>query len=147
MTKSSNNYFSRCYKGVAPYSEKSNWDPSSILMEQMDGNPIDFTDLNDDEKVCWIYKFQLDLHFLEKAGWVSHTCDWDPFLVITLMTGQVWETESGYYDIELKGLKDGNIDELDSVIVMVTSCDDTSDNEFVREIPLSTIKSICIINQ
>ena len=128
-------------------------------MEQMDGNPIYFIDLNDQEKLVWIYKFHLDLIFLEQAGWVSHTCDWDPYLEVELFDGEVWETESGYYDIELKGLKaaqsmmGGGIDDLlkegsiDDVIIKITSCDDTSDNEFVKEIPLSTIKSIQIHNQ
>ncbi len=169
ITKSSNDYFSRCYKGVAPQYEGSDWDPSSLLMEQMDGNPIDFTDLNNEEKLCWIYKFHLDLLFLEQAGWVCHTCDWDPYLEIHLVDGEIWETESGYYDIEIKGLRaaqrklGGGIDDLmnqrsqdkypnvphgiDDITIIVTSCKDSSDDQFVREILLTTIKSIQIHNQ
>ncbi len=41
-------------------------------------------------------------------------------------------------------LKDGSIDD---VIIKVTSCHDTSDSQFVRDIPLKDIQSITIINQ
>lgn len=179
-----NDYFSKQYKGVAnPHAvtkecvglhpHSVTWDPTAILMTQMHDNPIYFTDLSNDEKVCWIYKFHLDLEFLRIAGWAMHTCDWDPFIVVTLNDGEVWESASGYYDIEILGLKRSSDDDLvelmeaqsliglkaalaqddltfkytREVIIRIRSCKDTSDHEFTRDFPLSTLKSITVIDQ
>ena len=168
-----NDYFSKQYKGVAnPHAvtkecvgmhpHSVTWDPTAILMTQMHDNPIYFTDLSNDEKVCWIYKFHLDLEFLRIAGWAMHTCDWDPFIVVTLNDGEVWESASGYYDIEILGLKRSSDDDLGAiqlfemvacfkstreVIIRIRSCKDTSDHEFTRDFPLSTLKSITVIDQ
>lgn len=46
-------------------------------------------------------KFQKFLKFLDLLGWVEHTGDWDPYLIITFLDGSTAQTESGYWSFEI----------------------------------------------
>ncbi|MDY0200625.1 MAG: hypothetical protein RBR40_06520 [Tenuifilaceae bacterium] len=37
------------------------------------------------------------LDAMDKIGWIEHTCDWDPYLRITLKDGTILRTELHYY--------------------------------------------------
>ena len=46
-----------------------------------------------------IQQFSKYLDLIEKLGWIEHTSDWDPYIIIQFHDGTEFETESGYYSI------------------------------------------------
>ena len=46
-------------------------------------------------------KFQKIIEFIEELGWIEHTSDWDPYLIIETKNGNR-QTENGYTEFIIK---------------------------------------------
>ena len=46
-----------------------------------------------------IEQFSKYIDLIEKLGWIEHTADWDPYIIIQFQDGTELITESGYYHI------------------------------------------------
>jgi len=57
------------------------------------------------ESSCRNVKAFIDL--VEQLGDIEHTSDWDPYLTITLRNGEQTETDTGYWNFEIK---DGDLE-------------------------------------
>jgi hypothetical protein len=50
-----------------------------------------------DDRVDMVKAMKAFLETIDKLGWVEHTSDWDPYLIIKLGDGTVLKTLSGYF--------------------------------------------------
>lgn len=75
---------------------------SSFIFEKL--TPI--TPLGIDDLSLQIFTTQLKslskiLNFLDRLGWVEHTSDWDPYLIIKLKNGAKIETQCDFWQFEI----------------------------------------------
>tara|TARA_R110000772_G_scaffold31763_1_gene78092 strand:+ start:220 stop:708 length:489 start_codon:yes stop_codon:yes gene_type:complete len=52
-----------------------------------------------------IQQFIETVEFISNLGWIQHTSDWDPYLIIETVRGETFQTESGYYRMETQDLE------------------------------------------
>jgi len=69
--------------------ENANWQPQPEFDFELNKNKL--------QAYCKM------IHFINWLGWIEHTSDWDPSLIITLKTKEIIETNPGYYLAEVKG--------------------------------------------
>ena len=55
-----------------------------------------------DSKIDSLKAYAMGLELINQLGWLEHTSDWDPFLMIELKNGGEIQTESGYFLFEVK---------------------------------------------
>lgn len=102
-----------------------------------------------ERRVAQLMKFGLEVDAIMSIGWWEHTGDWDPFFRITLNDDTVIETESGYSSFEIgdtegtklpEGAIHPNMEQCTHLLVD----DSEDDNDLIRKIDISTIKSILL---
>lgn len=76
---------------------------SSFILNQLE--PLIFHDFNNtsQSRVNDMKTYIKVIDFIEQLGWIEHTGDWDPYLIITLNDDTEIETEHGYYLMTLDG--------------------------------------------
>ena len=128
---------------------------STSLMDQMYGVPVELGSVEDKAaRVSWLIKFIKDIELIEYLGYLEHTGDWDPFIIIKLKNGEQIETQSGYYDIEIKGGFDitrlQDLMESKTIVLQFTDTKNQEemnweDEELTHEFELSEIESIMLL--
>jgi len=105
---------------------------TSFLFDHFAFKPIDFTEVKG-----LMFKLKPFVHFLkfiEVAGWLEHTSDWDPYLEIELLDGTKITTENGSYIIDLY-----NEDRMMRILD-----EDEEGNEFFHRISTYKLKTITL---
>lgn len=73
------------------------------------------------------------IDLISRLGWIEHTSDWDPYLIITFRDGsEQFQTESGYYDIVAH----------DEHITITYGQDEDTEEELTMNILYKDIKTI-----
>lgn len=72
---------------------------SGILLDLLSYTPLQLT-VNPKRD---LESFQKLITFITQLGWIEHTGDWDPYLIIEFNNGDKFETEPGYYDFIIDG--------------------------------------------
>lgn len=79
------------------------------------------------------------LQVIEGLGWLEHTSDWDPALVIGTNNGDTIQLENGYWQFHL-------LDDEDGEIYLISSNQDDSYEEYEVKVNIRDIESINIID-
>ena len=79
------------------------------------------------------------LQVIEGLGWLEHTLDWDPALVIGTNNGDTIQLENGYWQFHL-------LDDEDGEIYLISSNQDDSYEEYEVKVNIRDIESINIID-
>jgi hypothetical protein len=57
---------------------------------------------NQEAHINKLQRLSKTIELLDQLGWIEHTGDWDPYLEITLTTGKIIETSSGYWHFSVQ---------------------------------------------
>ena len=133
---------------------------STTLMGYMYNTKLDFSSIvypeqpNKEEaeqriKIGWLVRFIKDLDIIFHVGNWDHSGDWDPYLQIEKVSGEVIETSSGYFQLEIEGYPDAfNVlrEPMEDITLLCfdTKDDDYEDSEFTHKWKFSEIKSITL---
>lgn len=79
------------------------------------------------------------LQVIEGLGWLEHTGDWDPALVIGTNNGDTIQLENGYWQFHL-------LDDEDGEIYLISSNRDDSYEEYEVKVNIRVIESINILD-
>lgn len=79
------------------------------------------------------------LEVIEGLGWLEHTVDWDPALVIGTNNGDTIQLENGYWQFHL-------LDDEDGEIYLVSSNMDEDGQEYEVKVNIRDIESINILD-
>lgn len=112
--------------------------------KQLSGKLLDtFHDWNLSEEGAQKYEELEDisayLQVIEGLGWLEHTGDWDPALVIGTNNGDTISLEPGYWQFHL-------LDDEDGEIYLVSSNMDEDGQEYEVKVNIRDIESINIID-
>ena len=145
---------------IMELSSKSNWSKSynpkvnnAILSlyclgqaskRQLSGKLLDtFHDWNLSEEGAQKYEeleeISAYLQVIEGLGWLEHTSDWDPALVIGTNNGDTIQLENGYWQFHL-------LDDEDGEIYLISSNMDDSYEEYEVKVNIRDIESINILD-
>lgn len=80
------------------------------------------------------------LQVIEGLGWLEHTGDWDPALVIGTNNGDTIQLENGYWQFHLLDDEDGEI------YLISSNMDDSSYEEYEVKVNIRDIESINILD-
>ena len=111
--------------------------------KQLSGKLLDtFHDWNlseaDDTKYEELEEISAYLQVIEGLGWLEHTGDWDPALVIGTNNGDTLSLENGYWQFHL-------LDDEDGEIYLVSSNMDEGGQEYEVKVNIREIESINIL--
>ena len=70
-------------------------------MSNEDIKKVSLANLNREERIIQLIRFDHNNQGREEAGYFEHTSDWDPFLLITLHSGEIIESAAGYTNFEI----------------------------------------------
>ena len=112
--------------------------------KQLSGKLLDtFHDWNLSEEGAQKYEeleeISAYLQVIEGLGWLEHTGDWDPALVIGTNNGDTIQLENGYWQFHL-------LDDEDGEIYLVSSNMDEDGQEYEVKVNIRDIESINIID-
>lgn len=145
---------------IEELSKKSNWAKSyspkvnnAILSlyclgqaskRQLSGKLLDtFHDWNLSEEEAQKYEeleeISAYLQVIEGLGWLEHTLDWDPALVIGTNNGDTIQLENGYWQFHL-------LDDEDGEIYLISSNQDDSYEEYEVKVNIRDIESINVLD-
>ena len=105
------------------------------------------TDKTKAERISELIQFIGDNKTRQERGWFEHTCDWDPYLLITLENGEVIETAAGYDDCVISNYVEDKtvswrIEDINEIIVFVDSLDENRAEPEAKRIPIMSIQSL-----
>lgn len=111
--------------------------------KQLSGKLLDtFHDWNLSEEGAQKYEeleeISAYLQVIEGLGWLEHTGDWDPYLVIGTNNGDTLTFENGYWQFVL-------LDDEDGEIYLISSNMDDSYGEYEVKVNIRDIESINIL--
>ena len=112
--------------------------------KQLSGKLLDtFHDWNLSEEEAQKYEeleeISAYLQVIEGLGWLEHTGDWDPALVIGTNNGDTIQLENGYWQFHL-------LDDEDGEIYLVSSNMDEDGQEYEVKVNIRDIESINILD-
>ena len=98
-------------------------------------------DLSEDEATKYeeLEEISAYLQVIEGLGWLEHTGDWDPALVIGTNNGDTLAFENGYWQFHL-------LDDEDGEIYLISSNMDEDYREYEVKVNIRDIESINIID-
>ena len=112
--------------------------------KQLSGKLLDtFHDWNlseeGDQKYEELEEISAYLQVIEGLGWLEHTGDWDPALVIGTNNGDTIQLENGYWQFHL-------LDDEDGEIYLISSNMDEDGQEYEVKVNIRDIESINILD-
>ena len=124
------------------YVNKWKYHVSSRLMDEISQQPISFEGMDNEMAIAVFVKLKHDLDICMALGHYEDTNNWDPYIEITTIEGDKFESASGYFqfdisDIEARGYPE-KTDEFE--VWLPTNETETGDDKYVFTI--SDIKEL-----
>lgn len=85
-----------------------------------------------------IEAFKTFIEAFNSLAWVEHTCDWDPYIRVTLLDGTIHNAGTGYTEIIIE-------DEEPDMMYIIQMDDDHETEPINLGIPVSNIQSLQIL--